>query len=158
MRIVAFGLAILLVAGTSAAAERKLVGTYRWVERVAADGHATLREPDVAGSMTFSKSKRTVIMGWRGADGTQTAIAVIASYTLTGGKYCETEEYGMQSNLGAPGVAYDQPATAPVCTAAISDATGLSFEIPGEKLRLQITRDGIRVTTPTHTDRWERVR
>jgi hypothetical protein len=108
--------------------------------------------------MTFSKTTRTVIMKWPNGDGTTASVAVIASYTLSGGTYCETEEYGMQSNLGAPGVAYDKPATSPSCTAAISDATGLSFEIPGEKLRLQITRDGIRVTTPTHTDRWERAR
>ncbi|HEX4825860.1 MAG TPA: hypothetical protein VFV19_16280 [Candidatus Polarisedimenticolaceae bacterium] len=138
--------------------ERKIVGTYRLAERAMTEGGAKLHPPEVLGSMTFTKTTRTVILKWPNADGSQVSVAVIATYTLSGGKYCETELYGMQSNLGAPGVEYDTAATAPQCTAAISDATGFSFEIPGEHLRLQVTRDGIRLTTKRYTDRWEKVK
>jgi len=156
--IMAAAVACLASAPSAAADAKALVGTYRLVERVMADGGAKLHPPDVLGSMTFTKTTRTVILKWSNPDGSPVSVAVIARYTLEGGKYCEAEEYGMQSNLGAPGVAYDTPATALQCSAAISDATGLSFEIPGERLRFQVLRDGIRLTTKRYTDRWDKVK
>ena len=152
--------AVLCLAIVPAAASdtKKIIGTYRLAERVMTDGGAKLHPPDVLGSMTFTKTTRTVILKWSNADGTPVSVAVIAHFTLEGRKYCETYEYGMQSNLGAPGVAYDTPTTTPQCSAFISDATGTSFEIPGEHLRLQITRAGILLTTKRYTDHWEKVK
>jgi hypothetical protein len=138
--------------------EKKLVGTYRLVERVANGGGAHASPPAVLGTMTFSKTRRTVIMKWAGDDGSPVSIALIATYTLSGGKYCESVEYGAQSNLGAPGISYDTPSATPACSAAISDAVGFAFDVPGEKLRIQITHDGILTTTPRWTDHWERVK
>lgn len=163
MRRAALPVSVLLCAlaatfGEAAWDEKKLVGTYRLTQRVAADGKERKSPPEVQGSMTFTKTRRTVIMNWMSADGEPVSIALIASYTLSGGKYCESVEYGVQSNLGAPGVSYDTPSAAPVCTAVISDATGLSFEVPGEQLRIQITRDQAIATTPRWTDHWERVK
>jgi len=66
--------------------------------------------------------------------------------------------YGVQSNLGAPGVSYDAPTETKVCTTAISDASGLAFDVPGEKLRLHVSRDGLVATTPRWTDQWEKVK
>jgi hypothetical protein len=66
--------------------------------------------------------------------------------------------YGVQSNLGAPGVSYDTPSETKVCTAAISDASGLAFDVPGEKLRLRVSRDAIFATTPRWSDHWEKVK
>jgi len=159
MRYVGAALAIALVStSTIAGDEKKLVGTYRLVERTSKDGTTVKHPPDVLGTMTFSKTQRSVIMRWASADGTPVSIAAIYRYTLSGGKYCETEEYGVQTNLGAPGTTYDTPGTAPTCTAALTDATGLSFDVPSERLRLQVTRDGFRATTPRWTDRWEKVK
>jgi len=160
MRAPTVAAAVLCLAIAPAAAQdaKKLVGSYRLAERVMSDGGTKLHPPEVLGSMTFTKTTRTVILKWSNPDGSPVSVAVIAHYTLEGGKYCETEAYGMQSNLGAPGVAYDTPATTPQCSAFISDATGVSFEIPGEHLRLQITRDGIRLTTKRYTDHWEKVK
>jgi hypothetical protein len=154
----ALAIALLFATHAGAGAQKKLVGTYRLVERVSKDGATRKRPPEVLGTLTFSKTQRSLIMKWENADGSPVSIAVIASYTMDGGKYCETAEYGVQSNLGAPGVAYDTPATLPSCTAAISDATGLSFEIPVEKLRFHVTRDGLRVITARWTDHWEKVK
>ena len=148
----------LAIAPASAVDAKKLVGTYRLAERVMTDGGAKLHPPEVLGSMTFTKTTRTVILRWSNPDGAPVSVAVIARFTLEGERYCEVEEYGMQSNLGAPGVEYDTPGTSPQCSAAISDATGLSFEIPGEHLRLQVTREGIRLTTKRYTDHWEKVK
>lgn len=152
--------AVLSVSSVHAAWDgKKLVGTYRLVERVpVAAGGAHKTPPEVLGSMTFSKTRRTVIMKWTDAEGQPVSIAQITSYTLSGGKFCESVEYGVQSNLGGPGVSYDAPSTSPACSAAISDATGFAFDVPGEKLRIQITRDGLIATTPRWTDHWVRVK
>ena len=126
-------------------------------KRVTKDGR-TLTGTDLVGFMTFTKTRRTVIMRWPGPDATPVSIAFIAAYTLSGQKYCESVAYGVQSNLGAPGVSYDIPSETKVCTAAISDASGLSFDVPNENLRLRVGRDGIIATTSRWTDYWERVK
>jgi hypothetical protein len=54
-------------------------------------------------------------------------------------------------------VTYDPVVSEPVCTAAISDAAGLAFDIPGENLRLQISRDGFTGTTKRWIDHWKKV-
>lgn len=154
------GAALALAAATpaSAADEKKLVGTYKLVKRTSSDGKTEKAPPEVIGSMTFSKTRRTVIMKWTDAAGAPVSVAVIADYSMSGEKYCEAEVYGVQTNLGGEAVAFDTPAAAPSCTAALDDATGLSFDIPGEKLRIRVTRDGVVSTTPKWTDHWERVR
>ena len=108
--------------------------------------------------MTFTKTRRTVIMRWKDAEGQPVSIAYIAGYTLSGGKYCENVIYGVQSNLGGPGVSYDPPTDTPACNAATSDAVGIAFDVPNERLRLQFTRDGFIATTPRWTDHWEKVK
>ena len=141
----------------AAGGEKGLVGSYKLVKRVKNDG-TTLGGPEVLGFMTFTKTHRTVIMKWNGGSESPTSIALIATYTLSGEKYCESEIYGVEGNLRAPGVAYDTPSAAPVCTAAISDASGLSFDVPNEPLRFRVGRDGIISTTPRWTDYWDRVK
>jgi hypothetical protein len=156
--VLAFVGLVVAAAPTAAAGDEKaLVGSYAHVHRVTADG-TLVTSPDVIGLMTFTKTRRTVILKWNAPDGTPVSIAFIAAYTLSGGKYCESVVYGVQSNLGAPGVSYDAPSEKKVCTTAINDAVGLAFDVPGEKLRLTVTRDGIIATTPRWTDRWERMK
>lgn len=141
----------------TAGREKALVGSYKLAKRVMKDG-TTVTGPEVLGFITFTKTHRTVIMKWNGSSENPTSIALIATYTLSGEKYCETEIYGVEGNLRAPGVAYDTLPTEPTCTAAISDASGLSFDVPNEKLRFRVGRDGIISTTPRWTDYWERVK
>jgi hypothetical protein len=151
-------LALLAVSLTVAGDEKAVVGTYALVKRVAKDGKEIAAGADVLGQMTFTKTRRSVIMRWKDAEGQPVSIAYLAGYSLDGGKYCEHVIYGVQSNLGAPGVSYDPPTDTPACTAAVSDATGLSFDIPNEKLRFRMTRDGFIATTPRWTDHWEKVK
>jgi hypothetical protein len=151
------GLALASALAVSAGDEKALIGSYALAKRVAPDGK-TLTGPEVMGFMTFTKTHRTVIMKWNGSSPTPTSIALIATYTLSGGKYCESVSYGVEGNLRAPGVAYDTPSDTPVCTAAISDASGLAFDVPGDNLRLRVTRDGIIATTPRWTDHWAKVK
>jgi hypothetical protein len=147
----------LAAAPARAGDEKALVGSYALVKRVMKDGKE-LKGPDVVGFSTYTKTRRTVIMRWPDAEGQPVSISFIASYTLSGEKYCESIVYGVQSNLGGPGVSYDKPSDAPACTAAISDASGLAFDVPNEKLRLRVTRDGFTATTPRYTDHWEKVK
>ncbi len=151
--------ALALSAAFPAAAgqSKELVGSYQLVKRVTKEG-TELKSPDVVGFMTYTKTRRTVIMKWNASDGGAVSISFIAGYSIGGGKYCENIVYGVQSNLGGPGVSYDAPSDSPTCTAAITDATGLSFDVPNEKLRLRVTRDGIIATTPRWTDHWERAK
>jgi len=151
------GLAVAGCLDASAGDEKALVGSYALTKRVAKDG-TTLTGPEVLGFMTFTKTHRTIIMKWNGSSEAPASIAVITKYTLSGGKYCESVIYGVEGNLRAPGVAYDTPSAGPECTAAISDASGLSFDVPVERLRFRVGRDGIIVTTSGWTDYWERVK
>jgi len=152
-------LAGLVAAGSPASAgdEKALVGSYRLAKRVPIAGGEVV-PPEVVGMMTFTRTHRTVILKWNGADAKPVSIAFIATYTLSGGKYCESVVYGANGDLGAPGVTYDPPSTSPSCTGAFSDASGLAFDVPGEKLRLRVTREGILATTPRWTDHWEKVK
>jgi len=153
-------LAVALAAASPAHANREetlLRGSYRLVKRVGSSG-TEVRPPDALGFLTFTETHHTVIMKWTSADGTPVSIALIARYTLSGGKYCETVDLGVQTNLGGEAVSYDPPQNAPRCTDAISDAAGLSFDIPGEELRLRVTRDGIVATTPSWTDTWQKTK
>ena len=151
------GLVLVASPPSSAGREKALVGSYTLVKRVTKDGK-TLEGPEILGFMTFTRTHRTVIMKWNGGSENPTSIALIATYTLSGEKYCESEIYGVEGNLRAPGVAYDTPSEAKTCTAAISDASGLSFDVPNEPLRFRVGRDGIISTTPRWTDYWERVK
>lgn len=151
------GCAIASVSTVFAGDAKGLVGSYALTKRVAKDG-TTLTGPEVLGMMTFTKTRRTVIMKWNGSSEAPVSIALIATYTLSGGKYCESVIYGVEGNLRAPGVAYDTPSAAPACTTANSDASGLSFDVPSEPIRLRVGRDGIISTTRRWTDYWERVK
>jgi len=141
----------------SAGKEKALVGSYTLAKRVTQDGK-TLTGSELVGFMTFTRTRRTVIMRWPSPESTPVSIAFIAAYTLSGQKYCESVAYGVQINLGAPGASYDTPSETKSCTAAISDASGLLFDVPGENLRFRIGRDGIIATTPRWTDYWKRVK
>ena len=141
----------------SAGDEKAVLGSYHLVKRVMTDGKE-LTGPEVIGFMTFAKGYRTVILSWNGDDGKRVSISLIASYTLSRGKYCENETFGSNADLGTPGVTYDTPSPSPVCTAAMSDASGLAFDVPGENLRLRVVRDGIIATAPGWTDHWEKVK
>ncbi len=141
----------------SAASGKGLVGSYKLVKRVTTEGK-TLEGPEVLGFMTFTKSHRTLILKWNGGSENPASVALIATYTLANERYCETAIYGVEGNLRAPGVAYDTPSAGPACTAALSDASGLSFDVPNEKVRFRVGRDGIISTTPRWTDHWERVK
>ena len=152
-----FGILAVAAPAISAGDEKALVGSYRLTKRVGKDGQE-LTGPTVIGIMTFSRTHRTVILKWNGPDDEPVSISFIATYTLSGGKYCESVVYGEQSNLGAPGVSYDTPSASPTCTAAMSDASGLAFDVPNEKLRLRVTRAGILATTPRWTDHWDKVK
>ena len=151
------GLVLMASPPASAASGKALVGSYKLVKRVTKDGK-TLGDPEVLGFMTFTKTHRTLIMKWNGGSENPASIALIATYTLAGGRYCESAIHGVEGNLRAPGVAYDAPSAAPACTAALSDASGLSFDVPNEKVRFRIGRDGIISMTPRWTDHWERVK
>ena len=154
---VVFATAAFVFGATAAGDEKALVGSYRLAKRVMTGGKE-LTGPEVVGFMTFAKGYRTVILSWNGDDGKRVSISFIASYTLSGGKYCESETFGSNADLGTPGVTYDTPSPSPVCTAAMSDASGLAFDVPGEKLRLRVMREGIIATAPGWTDHWEKVK
>jgi hypothetical protein len=160
-RIALLATTIGLILGTSPRAvagdEKALIGSYSLATRVMTDG-TRLTGPDILGIMTFTKTRRTVIMKWPRPGAEPVSIALIASFTLSGGRYCESVAYGANGNLGAPGVTYDAPSTTPACSRAISDASGLSFDVPGENLRLRVTRDGIITSTAKWTDYWEKVK
>ena len=163
MRSVSTTLALLAataaLAGPAFAGEEKpLIGSYRLVKRVLSGGQELL-PPEVVGFMTFSKTHRTLNIRWTGDGGEPVSLSLVSAYTVDGGRYCETPMYWMQNNLDTPGVKYDWPAAKSTCTALARDATGTSFDVPGESVRLRLTRDGVIATSRGRfDDHWERVK
>ena len=150
--------ALALAEPAAAGEEKPLVGSYRLVQRVLSGG-GEVHPPEIVGFMTFSKTHRTLNMRWTGNGGETVSLSLVSAYTVDGGRYCEIPMYWMQNNLDTPGVKYEWPAAKSTCTALARDATGTSFDVPGEPVRLRLTRDGAIATSQGRfDDHWERVK
>lgn len=150
--------ALALASPAAAGEEKLLVGSYRWVKRVLPGG-GELKPPEIVGFMTFSKTHRSLNARWTGPAGEPVSLSLVSAYTVESGRYCETPLYWMQNNLDAPGVAYDWPAAKAACSALGRDASGTSFDVPGEQVRFRVSRDGIIGSSHGRfDDHWERVK
>ncbi len=152
--------AVLTVASAPRAAagdEEALLGSYRLMKRVLTDGKE-LRFPEIVGFMTYTKTHRNFNLMWKDEKGARASLSLIATYTLAGGKYCERPVYWMQNNVGMPGIEYEWPSEKNRCAEVVSDASGTSFDVPGEPPRMQVTRNGFVASAKNMwTDHWERV-
>lgn len=136
---------------------RGLEGSYRLVKRMLPGGKH-VKYPDVVGFMTYTKTERSLTVMWKDPTGAPVSLSVIATYTLSNGKYCEKPVYWMQNNMGLPGLSYTPPPEKKQCADVVSDAAGVSFDMPGEPERMLFTRDGFVATAKDMwTDTWKRV-
>jgi hypothetical protein len=134
-----------------------LQGSYRLVKRVLPSGKK-VKSPDIVGFMTCTKTERSFTIMWKDPKGEPVSLSLIATYTLSGGKYCEKPVYWMQNNMGMPGVRYEWPPEKSRCADVVTDADGTSFDMPGEPERMRFTRDGFIATAKDMwTDTWKRV-
>ena len=136
---------------------KALAGSYRLVKRVLPGGKH-VKYPDIVGFMTYTKTERSLTVMWKDAKGAPVSLSLIASYTLSNGKYCEKPVYWMQNNMGLPGLSFEWPPEKNLCADVVSDAAGVSFDMPGEPERMLFTRDGFIATAKDMwTDTWKRV-
>ena len=127
------------------------------IKRVLPDGKE-LTYPDIVGFMTYTTTERNFNIMWKDAKGAHVSLSLIATYTLSGGKYCEKPVYWMQNNMGMPGISYAWPKEKNQCADVASDAAETSFDIPGEPQRMRFTREGFVATAKDMwTDTWTRV-
>ena len=85
-----------------AAGDEKIVeGSYRLTKRVLPNGKE-VKYPDIVGFMTYTKTERNFNIMWKDGKGALVSLSLIATYTLSGGKYCEKPVYWMQNNMGMP--------------------------------------------------------
>ena len=149
--------ALVLALASSAAAgdEKALEGSYRLMKRVLPDGKE-LKYPDIVGFMTCTKTERNFNVMWKDGKGAPVSLSLIATYTLSGGKYCEKPVYWMQNNMGMPGLSYTWPPEKSRCAEVVTDADGTSFDVPGEPERMRFTREGFVATAKDMwTDTWK---
>ena len=159
MRGAAVTVALALAFAPPAAAgdETILEGSYRLMKRVQPDGKE-VRYPDIVGFMTCTKTERNFNVMWKDAKGGPVSLSLIATYTLSGGKYCEKPLYWMQNNMGMPGLSYAWPPEKSRCAEVLTDADSTSFDMPGEPERMRFTREGFVATAKDMwTDTWKRV-
>jgi hypothetical protein len=160
-KLVAFAIAALVATAPAtrvAAGDASILeGSYRLVKRVLPNGKH-LKSPNVVGFMTVTKTERSLNVMWTDQKGAPVSLSLIATYTLSGGKYCEKPVYWMQNNMGMPGLSYEWPPEKKKCADVVTDATGTSFDKPGEPERMTFTRDGFVATAKDMwTDTWKRV-
>jgi hypothetical protein len=137
--------------------ETILEGSYRLVKRVLPNGRK-VSYPDIVGFMTYTKTERHFNIMWKDPKGAPVSLSLIATYTLSGGKYCEKPVYWMQNNMGMPGISYEWPKEKRGCAEAATDASSTSFDVPGEPERMRFTREGFVATAKAMwTDTWKRV-
>ena len=136
---------------------RILEGSYRLMKRVLPNGNE-VSYPDIVGFMTYTKTERNFNIMWKDAKGAPASLSLIAAYTLSGGKYCEKAIYWMQNNMGMPGISYEWPKEKSRCADVATDASSISFDVPGEPERMRFTREGFVATAKDMwTDTWKRV-
>jgi hypothetical protein len=154
---VTVALALTIASIASAGGEKILEGSYRLTKRVLPNGKE-LGYPDIIGFMTYTATERNFNIMWKDAKGAPVSLSSIATYTLSGGKYCETPVYWMQNNMGMPGLSYQWPPDKSRCAEVVTDADGTSFDVPGEPERMRFTRAGFVATAKDMwTDTWKRV-
>jgi hypothetical protein len=157
--VLAFAAALAVAFATPAAAgdANVLEGSYRLMKRVLPNGKH-VKYPDVVGFMTVTKTERSLTVMWKDPLGAPVSLSLIATYTLSKGKYCEKPVYWMQNNMGMPGLSYEWPQEKNQCAEIVSDADGISFDMPGEPERMRFTREGFVATAKDMwTDTWKRV-
>jgi len=160
-RVVILALAAALVVTSAPCAVEGdasvLQGSYRLVKRVLPSGKK-LKYPDIVGFMTCTKTERSFTIMWKDPKGAPVSLSLIATYTLSGGKYCEKPVYWMQNNMGMPGLSYEWPPEKKQCADVVTDADGTSFDMPGEPERMRFTPEGFVATAKDMwTDTWKRV-
>ena len=134
-----------------------LEGSYRLIKRVLPSGKE-VRYPDIVGFMTYTKTERNFNIMWKDGKGAPVSLSLIATYTLSGGKYCEKPVYWMQNNMGMPGISYEWPKEKKACAEVATDDASTSFVMPGEPERMRFTREGFVATAKDMwTDTWRRV-
>jgi len=158
---IAWALAAALAVGfaPSAAAgdANALEGSYRLVKRVLPGGKQ-VKYPDIVGFMTCTKTHRNFNVMWKDQNGAPVSLSLIATYTLANGKYCEKPLYWMQNNMGMPDLSYEWPEEKKQCAEVVNDASGTSFDMPGEPERVLFTREGfVASAKDMWTDTWKRV-
>jgi hypothetical protein len=153
----AVALTMPLVPRVAAGDEKILEGSYRLIKRVLPNGKE-LKYPDIVGSTTYTKTERNFNVMWKDGKGAPVSLSLIATYTLSGGTYCEKPLYWMQNNMGMPGLSYEWPKEKNRCAEVESDAASTSFDVPGEPERMRFTREGFVATAKDMwTDTWKRV-
>jgi hypothetical protein len=127
------------------------------VKRVLPSGKE-VKYPDIVGFMTYTATERNFNIMWKDPKGAAVSLSLIATYTLSGGKYCEKPVYWMQNNMGVPGIFYDWPKEKKACAEVATDDASTSFDVPGEPERMRFTREGFVATAKDMwTDTWKRV-
>jgi hypothetical protein len=145
------------VAPRVAAGDETIQGSYRLIKRVLPSGKE-VKYPNIVGFMTYTATERNFNIMWKDPKGAPASLSLIATYTLSGGKYCEKPVYWMQNNMGVPGIFYEWPKEKKACAEVATDDASTSFDVPGEPERMRFTREGFVATAKDMwTDTWKRV-
>jgi hypothetical protein len=153
----AAALAMPVAPRVAAGDETILEGSYRLIKRVLPSGKE-VKYPDIVGFMTYTATERNFNIMWKDPKGAPASLSLIATYTLSGGKYCEKPVYWMQNNMGVPGIFYEWPKEKKACAEVATDDASTSFDVPGEPERMRFTREGFVATAKDMwTDTWKRV-
>src|SRR5690606_11790847 len=96
-----------------------LAGSYHLVKRQLPDG-SVLEPPSVFGFMTYTDGYRHFHLRVPRADGEPSAISFVSSYIVSGGSYTEMPLYVLR---------HDQ-----------TEGAGVTYEIPGERFTVPLTR------------------
>lgn len=140
-----------------AADVHSIVGTYKLVKRTLPDGK-TIVPPNVVGLMTFTGGFRNFNVSWKGSDGKQVSLSLIADYSLSVRTFCESIVFWAANNLASPGLSYAVPAAARKCVPVTLKDGKITFQMPGELPIAEFAKDGMIATaTGQFVDHWKKI-
>jgi hypothetical protein len=145
-------------AAAAHAANPDIVGTYELVKRVLPDGTEVL-PPAIAGLYTMTHGRRNFNVAWTYKNGSQGSLSIVATYTLSGGKYCQKVKAWLQNNEGKPGFSNELPAAANACTPVTVEDGKVMFQEPAGGPMLTFDKDGLMSTIAgIFVDYWQKLR
>jgi hypothetical protein len=162
------GAAVLGLSGSTLAADAPaagahaatpdIVGTYELIKRVLPDGKEVL-PPAIAGLYTMTHGRRNFNVAWTGKDGKKGSLSIVATYTLTRGKYCQKVKFWLQNNEAKPGFSNDVPAAANECSPVTVEDGKVTFQEPAGGPMLTFDKDGLTATAAgAFVDYWQKLR
>ena len=146
------------IASTSFGQSSGIEGTYNLTQRKLPDG-TIVAPPAVMGTITFTRTQRSLNVFWKGANGKPGSYSVVATYKLTPTEYTETLWFNVFNDPdGSQGLAYDLSGETK-SVAVHRDGGRIELKLPFDDVAVVFEGNKLTATVEgVFVDYWEKLR